>query len=572
MVTAAAVAVWAAAIFGQANLTADVPRDHWAYDAVKKLVEAGIIVGYPDGLFHGDRAMTRYEFAMALSRLLDYYGQSGAPGPAGPQGPRGEPGPAGPQGPPGPMGPPGPRGPAGPPGPQGPPGPPGKIDDARIRELIGKLLDEFRDEIAVVRGQVDGAARDISALGSRVEALERKPTRVSGYIDYRIGMAGDITGDDLFDALCAKLTARHAFDERTEAVLSIKVIDDLQPNAVLGRYVREATPWTNYPYGESQAYLGPDGYGQGLFWLDEAYLRLRRGHNTWTIGRQFFRFGLGCMVNNSRRAIQAVRWHRERFLDDELALDVIAGGGSYDLEGIPPEVSKADFYCAARLEYRRPRWAIAFNWLPDGVGQEDVYGGDIWIRLGGPNHRPRNLWFEYARMRHHNNRPLWHGSNPSTAMMGIVDLVRTPRCWLQGFYSQADAEYDVIYSQLHPYWEVLQRRPAPNMIPWEHWLRTPPLYSNLEIYGGTLGWNLGSVPVEFTYYKLSKLSDWWMSSELDGLYFDTLWSIRARVPITESLRATVTYAREESVGGSVAARLGGLPDQEILYTGIELSF
>ena len=55
----------------QASPTDDVPFDHWAYDAVQTLVDKGIIIGYPDGLFHGDRAMTRYEFAMAISRLLD---------------------------------------------------------------------------------------------------------------------------------------------------------------------------------------------------------------------------------------------------------------------------------------------------------------------------------------------------------------------------------------------------------------------------------------------------------------------------------------------------------------------
>ncbi|MBM3501823.1 MAG: S-layer homology domain-containing protein, partial [Armatimonadetes bacterium] len=50
-----------------------VPFDHWAYDAVQKLVDAGIIIGYPKtNDFKGDRAMTRYEFAMAVSRLMDW--------------------------------------------------------------------------------------------------------------------------------------------------------------------------------------------------------------------------------------------------------------------------------------------------------------------------------------------------------------------------------------------------------------------------------------------------------------------------------------------------------------------
>jgi hypothetical protein len=49
---------------------ADVPTDHWAYTSVEKLRDAGIVIGYPDGTYGGKRAMTRYEFATAIARLL----------------------------------------------------------------------------------------------------------------------------------------------------------------------------------------------------------------------------------------------------------------------------------------------------------------------------------------------------------------------------------------------------------------------------------------------------------------------------------------------------------------------
>ncbi|MBC7806257.1 MAG: S-layer homology domain-containing protein [Akkermansiaceae bacterium] len=49
----------------------DVPADHWAYAAVEKLRNAGIIEGYPDKSYGGARPMTRYEFAIAVERLLD---------------------------------------------------------------------------------------------------------------------------------------------------------------------------------------------------------------------------------------------------------------------------------------------------------------------------------------------------------------------------------------------------------------------------------------------------------------------------------------------------------------------
>src|SRR3569833_3804880 len=49
---------------------ADVPQGHWAYDAVQQLAQRGIFTGYPDGTFAGKRALTRYEFAVALQRML----------------------------------------------------------------------------------------------------------------------------------------------------------------------------------------------------------------------------------------------------------------------------------------------------------------------------------------------------------------------------------------------------------------------------------------------------------------------------------------------------------------------
>jgi hypothetical protein len=49
----------------------DVPSNHWAYEAINKLVAAGVIEGYPDGTYKGQRNMTRYEMAMIISRALD---------------------------------------------------------------------------------------------------------------------------------------------------------------------------------------------------------------------------------------------------------------------------------------------------------------------------------------------------------------------------------------------------------------------------------------------------------------------------------------------------------------------
>ncbi len=48
----------------------DVPENHWAYTMVQDLAYKGIVVGYPDNNFSGDRTLTRYEFAVALDRAI----------------------------------------------------------------------------------------------------------------------------------------------------------------------------------------------------------------------------------------------------------------------------------------------------------------------------------------------------------------------------------------------------------------------------------------------------------------------------------------------------------------------
>ena len=153
----------ATAAFAQGPF-ADVPTDHWAYDAVNELQEAGIVIGYPDGTFGGRRAMTRYEFAVAIARMIPVIEQriieSGVT-----------------------------------------PSQPGvtqeqfKALEQRVTALeqkpaqtvstvtpeqlqaIQRLVNEFRDEIAALGVDVDALKRDVASLAARVDALEKEVRR-----------------------------------------------------------------------------------------------------------------------------------------------------------------------------------------------------------------------------------------------------------------------------------------------------------------------------------------------------------------------------------------------------------
>ena len=60
----------ASTTFAAANPFSDVPRDHWAYDAVTQLAADGIVEGYGDGTYRGDRNITRYEMAQMVAKAM----------------------------------------------------------------------------------------------------------------------------------------------------------------------------------------------------------------------------------------------------------------------------------------------------------------------------------------------------------------------------------------------------------------------------------------------------------------------------------------------------------------------
>lgn len=69
---ALAAAVLAVSLLGAGGAAGfrDVPSDLAAAHAVRTLAEAGIVTGYPDGTFRGERPITRYEMALMLDRML----------------------------------------------------------------------------------------------------------------------------------------------------------------------------------------------------------------------------------------------------------------------------------------------------------------------------------------------------------------------------------------------------------------------------------------------------------------------------------------------------------------------
>lgn len=211
-------ALWAGAAIGVSALVpgaaqaqqgrgpfADVPQSHWAYDAVNSLAAKGVFTGYPDNTFSGRRALTRYEFAIALQRMLQdidrTYAKTGTPGPKGDPGPRGTAGVAGAAGAAGARGIPGPPGPSG-------VAPPQLQEMQRQQGLLRtdinnlqRLSQEFSSELAMLGANVEQLKRNLAALTdrvSKVEAAIAKMPKITGAVN--IGFRGTGTSAENFGA------------------------------------------------------------------------------------------------------------------------------------------------------------------------------------------------------------------------------------------------------------------------------------------------------------------------------------------------------------------------------------
>ena len=562
IVVAVLAVIVAAPVFAQANPAQTVPFDHWAYDAVQQLVDKGIIIGYPDGTFKGDRAMTRYEFAMAISRLLDVIPQAGE-GKIGPQGPQG---PAGPAGAAGAAGAAGPAGPAGAAGPAGPQGPQGVVDEAKIAALVNRLCDEFKNELKDLRGDVDALTDDVADLADRVTYLEEqaKGPKVFGWIDYRMALTSGEFGD------CG-LSFDNTTDNMTAMVgLQGKITDDLSGRIALkvrdtDSPVEYAT--TSFPMS---AYL--NDYWEEKLYLDEAVLVANSRFllpATWSFGRQYQSYAMGLLVDNERQSQQGVRLQVADIFNTSVDLDVFGGGvGEFVSDDADfnewynfPNVygSYNDGYISARAAYSRPTWAVGFNWLQDGVNNEQGWSADLSAQVWG-----RDVRVEVAQQ-----LKRWNAAEPTDddmAIMASADIWRGNNWRLTGFYSDVETQYDIQYSILHPYYEAVDRNTDlfpvwGGAVPWEKWLRNPLAETGMRIIGGHLDFMVGSVPFTVAYFNRNADENTFPGM---GEAYDNLWAVGTSKQLADGITANMTYARQLGVDG--------VDDRQLLQGSVTVGF
>ena len=436
---------------------------------------------------------------------------------------------------------------------------------------------------------MDDLSADVKDLSDRVTALEEaKGIKPVGWIDYRVGMVGkDLEGDYWFDNLTVKLGAEGQVTDDLFARVMLKMRDNPQvepvadpgwwmagwlPGYIADRYNQRIAEelqnmwwliWWREEWIPDDAlkydanFMTVDGRGacnpwlQDLVWLDEAYLQFNtKGLWTakWTVGRQYLRYGLGLVVNNDRKSLQGVRMQATDLWGSNFDLDVFAGGGNMDYSFRFPAWGDllglgylGDSYLAARLSYDRPSWAVGVNYLANGYAEEEAWSADLWWKYWGD----RELWAEYAEQ-----KQFFDGGDPDDmdldpyAVLVMADLWKAPKWWLRGMWGKTKDFYSIVYSTLNPYFEDYVVRPwesgvVPGYIPVERWTRCVPIFRQVETIGGTLGFKLGSWPIEFSYYDLDQVDD-------APLAYDKLWSISVSKEVANGVTLHLLYGREEA--------------------------
>jgi len=150
----------AAVVFGlilrvAAQPFSDTPTNHWAYDAIAELAAKGLIQGYPDGTFTGDRSMTRYEMAIVVARLLTRIESIRIPAPPTAQKP--------------------------------------EVTKADI-DMVLRLMNEFRAELTAQDVRSQAVEKELNAIKARLEA---KTIQITGAAELRYDVSRAATGNPL---------------------------------------------------------------------------------------------------------------------------------------------------------------------------------------------------------------------------------------------------------------------------------------------------------------------------------------------------------------------------------------
>ncbi|WP_295916554.1 S-layer homology domain-containing protein [Anaerovibrio lipolyticus] len=195
--TTALVVGAASTTFAAANPFADVPADHWAYDAVSELQAKGVVNGYAvDNTFRGNQNMTRYEMAQIVAKAM------------------------------------------------------AKVEtgDAATKAMVDKLAAEFRDELANLGVRMDD-------LESRMDNVKH-----SGFIRYRWDRSGGNNNEGRLDEqfIRFRLNSAVKINNKVDGFARVEWNHDVNQDASTNRGAEIQQLWVHGKVGTTDIYAGKE--------------------------------------------------------------------------------------------------------------------------------------------------------------------------------------------------------------------------------------------------------------------------------------------------------------------------
>jgi len=528
----------------QAKKFPDVREGAWYSDGVDYLSDVGIITGFPDGLFHGERNATRYDIATLIYReiraLQNPANPLGLPVSVG----GGGVGPPGKDGPPGPAGQTGPAGPQGPQGEQGPAGPPmteeqwgrlqGMLDtmradlekkigqaglseeqvkalvDAAIPEIVDSVLAEVRPEVDDLTTRVDDVEDWVAEVEKKMAAMQQGGW--AGRIVYTAGLSAPDGADLKEDAAFNRLRTFLVFQKDVNPDVSAKI-----------RYREDA------------------GFNE----LDEAYLKVKTnvaGIDA-VVGRQFV-----CMdpmiMNNDLNPLVGFTLSSKALLGLNPKVTVLSAsvGSGTDLVG------------AAQVSHKIAGFALKGTYLHSGVGPGQ--GAERSWSVGASGKLlGRKVSAEYATQ-------LRDGVGVEFTDKPVAWIVGAPilegkKLALRVSYSVTDPDFGPTYSLFNPYTEPYQGTD------WERWILNPDhgmtLFAEQDqkviAATGLVG------PVKFRYVN--------GTANKGATDMGTIWSASITKEVAQGVNVDIGYA---GTSDFIAAGFGTSANDKLLFARTNVKF
>ncbi|MBO4548414.1 MAG: S-layer homology domain-containing protein [Abditibacteriota bacterium] len=253
-----------------AGVFRDVPAGHWAYDDVRLLSDLGVITGYPEGTFDGNKTLSRYEFAAAVAKALPLLKDDETPAFAAAYDlekllPRSEAAPAAP----GPV--------------------TSGFVTAEALDAVRRLCSEFDEELSVFNFSKEELKDDMDGAAKRLAALEKSQERITVTGHAMFYADGIVSGDnrisDSDDYMITKSRRHQSFIKDIELKLDARINDRLTlvTSTILGDYLAKSA-------GDEDVYDSESSITPYYFYLSqqEPWGNVRVGRQPFQINQYIF--------------------------------------------------------------------------------------------------------------------------------------------------------------------------------------------------------------------------------------------------------------------------------------------